>query len=182
MTKRISILVILAAFSMTVAISANSPGTITDTANQSLTTQQSVRHDMTNYVLTDSSSYITPQTLVVNGKKLDVHPLQINHCLLVPARAVSDALGFTTTWHADEQSVTIIGSSMKTTQYLGVDFSNAVTTISGADGMTSPPSFGAPPVLVNNTAYVPVEIFKIIQGNDPSTLTITDTMIELKKR
>ena len=100
--------------------------------------------------------------------------------MLVPARAVSDALGFTTTWDAAEQAVTITGPYMKTTQYLGVDFSSAVTTIPGAVGMTTPTSFGAAPVLVDNTAYVPVEIFKIIQGNEPDALTISDTAIELK--
>lgn len=71
---------------------------------------------------------------------------------------------------------------MKTTQYLGVDFSNAVTIIPGATGMTAPTSFGAPPVLVNNTAYVPAEIFQIIQGNNPDTLVVTDTTIEINAR
>lgn len=139
-----------------------------------------IRHDMPNYALTDSSSYVVSKSLIVNGQKLDIQPLQLNGCLLVPARAVSNALGFTTTWDAAEQAVTITGPYMKTTQYLGVDFSSAVTTIPGAVGMTTPTSFGAAPVLVDNTAYVPVEIFKIIQGNEPDALTISDTAIELK--
>lgn len=139
-----------------------------------------IRHDIPNYALTDSSSYVVSKSLIVNGQKLDMQPLQLNGCLLVPARAVSNALGFTTTWDAAEQAVTITGPYMKTTQYLGVDFSSAVTTIPGAVGMTAPTSFGAAPILVHNTAYVPVEIFKIIQGNEPDALTISDTAIELK--
>ena len=71
-----------------------------------------IRHDMPNYALTDSSSYAVSKSLIVNGQKLDMQPLQLNGCLLVPARAVSDALGFTTTWNAAEQAVTITGWSL----------------------------------------------------------------------
>lgn len=178
--KKFSHMLAVAALSMSTAALATLSVAALTTQKQPSSIQQPSRYDMPNYVLTDSASYAVSKVLIVNGKKLDVQPLQMNTCLLVPARAVSDALGFTTRWDAAEQAVTIVGPYMKTTQYLGIDFSSAVTTIPGAVGMTAPASFGAAPLLVNNTAYVPVEIFKIIQGNDPNTLTITDKTIELK--
>lgn len=178
--KKFSHILAIAALSISTAALTVTSFAASAIQEQPLPIQQTIRHDMPNYVITDNSSYAVSKALIVNGKKLDIQPLQLNGCLLVPARAVSDALGFTTTWDAKEHAVTITGPSMKTTQYLGIDFSSAVTTIPGAVGMTAPASFGAAPLLVNNTAYVPVEIFKIIQGNDPNTLTITDKTIELK--
>lgn len=176
--KKFSHILTIAAFSISTAALATMSFAASAT-QQPLPMQQIIRHDMPNYVITDSSPYVVSKAIIVNGKKLDLQPLQLNGCLLVPARAVSDALGFTTTWDAKEHAVTITGPSMKTTQYLGEDFSNAVTIIPGATGMTAPTSFGAPPVLVNNTAYVPAEIFQIIQGNNPDTLVVTDTTIEI---
>lgn len=178
--KKFSHILAIAALSISTAALTVTSFAASAIQEQPLPIQQTIRHDMPNYVITDNSSYAVSKALIVNGKKLDIQPLQLNGCLLIPARAVSDALGFTTTWDAKEHAVTITGPSMKTTQYLGIDFSSAVTTIPGAVGMTAPASFGAAPLLVNNTAYVPVEIFKIIQGNDPNTLTITDKTIELK--
>lgn len=178
--KKFSHILAIAALSISTAALTVTSFAASAIQEQPLPIQQTIRHDMPNYVITDNSSYAVSKALIVNGKKLDVQPLQMNTCLLVPARAVSDALRFTTCWDAAEQAVTIVGPYMKTTQYLGIDFSSAVTTIPGAVGMTAPASFGAAPLLVNNTAYVPVEIFKIIQGNDPNTLTITDKTIELK--
>ena len=180
--KKFSHILAIAALSISTAALTVTSFAASATQEQPLPIQQTIRHDMPNYVITDSSSYAVSKALIANGKKLDIQPLQLNGCLLVPARAVSDALGFTKTWHAKEHAVTIAGPSMKTTQYLGVDFSNAVTIIPGATGMTAPTSFGAPPVLVNNTAYVPAEIFQIIQGNNPDTLVITDTTIEINAR
>ncbi len=178
--KKFSHILAIAALSISTTALATMSFAASATQEQPLPIQQTSRCDIQNYVVTDSSSYAVSKALIVNGKKLDAQPLQLHNCLLVPARAVSDALGFTTTWDAAEQAVTITGPYMKTTQYLGKDFSSAVTTIPGAVGMTAPTSFGAAPILVNNTAYVPVEIFKILQGNDPAALTVTDTAIELK--
>lgn len=180
--KKFSHILAIAALSISTAALTVTSFAASAIQEQPLPIQQTIRHDMPNYVITDNSSHAVSKALIVNGKKLDIQPLQLNGCLLVPARAVSDALGFTTTWDAKEHAVTIATPSMKTTQYLGEDFSNAVTTIPGATGMTAPTSFGAPPVLVNNTAYVPAEIFQIIQGNTPDTLVVTDIAVEINAR
>lgn len=161
--KKFSHILAIAALSISTAALTVTSFAASATQEQPLPIQQTIRHDMPNYVITDSSSYAVSKALIANGKKLDIQP-------------------FTTTWDAKEHAVTIVGPSMKTTQYLGVDFSNAVTIIPGATGMTAPTSFGAPPVLVNNTAYVPAEIFQIIQGNNPDTLVVTDTTIEINAR
>lgn len=177
--KKLPFLFTIAALCISTAAFANVPHTASTDSAQSSTIPHTIRHDMTNYVLTDDAAQFISKPIIVNGKKINARPLQLNGCILVPARAVSNALGFTTTWDAMNYAVTITAPYMKTTQYMGEDLSSAVTTIPGTVGMTAPISWGAPPVLLNNTAYVPVEIFKIIQGNDPKTVSITDTAIEI---
>ena len=181
MKKQMLILFSCAALMSSSAMAADIQATAgaTPTAAPAAASSAPVRHDMKDYAITDASSYTLAKSIVVNGQKLNSQPLLINGCVLVPARAVSDALGFTTTWFGGaEPYITIASGSMQTQLYFGIDYSNAVSTI--ADGATSPSSFGAPPILVNNTAYVPVDIFRIIQGNNPAALQITDTEIILK--
>ena len=177
--KKLPLLFTIAAVCVSTAAFANAPHTASTDLTQSATVPYAIRHDMTNYVLTDDTAHFISKPIIVNGQTINARPLLLNSCILVPARAVSNALGFTITWDAVNYAVTITAPYMQTTQYMGEDLSSAVTTIPGAVGMTAPISWGAPPVLINNVAYVPVEIFKLIQGNDPKTISITDTAIEI---
>lgn len=182
--KKSSILLIFAASCLSLNVFAANTSAINgiaagETHYASLPESTPARNDIKDYALTDASAYTMAQPLMVNGKTLEAKPLLINGCVLVPARAVDDALGFETLWNGQDQSVTIKGTHMQTVQYLGIDYSNAVTTIPGAVGATSPTSFGAAPILVNNTAYVPLEIYMIIQGNNPEAVTVTDSAIEI---
>ncbi len=107
-------------------------------------------------------------SIVVNGKVLNQFSYEVNGCTLVPARAVSDALGFKITWNGDDQSADIVGDAMKMNVKVGDDSYMATSVI--AIGATAPAQLGSAPILINDTLYVPAQIFRIIQGNDPDTV------------
>lgn len=161
------------------ATTAPAPDTTTPAATPVATTP--ARYDLTNYALPSTEGYAVQKQIGVDDMifSKDITPIVINNTTLVPARAVADALGFTTTWNAgDTPSVTIASKTMTTTLTLGVDLSTASSTV--AIGTTAPISYGAPAVLVGNTAYVPVDVFRVIQGNNPAAVTLTDTSVIIK--
>ena len=123
-------------------------------------------------------SSVDSDTIVVNNIKLQQYPITINNCILVPARAVAEQLGFSIQWDNATQSATIIGNSMKTKVTIAQDlyFASSISAI----GMTNPTPLGAAPVLINNQLYIPVELFRLIQGNAHDALTITDHQLIFK--
>lgn len=140
-----------------------------------------VRYDMTDYRLPSTEGYAVKKQIAVDDMVFspDIKPIMIHNTTLVPARAVADALGFTTTWNdGTTPSITIASKTMETTLTFGVDLSTATSTI--AIGMTAPISYGAPAVLVGNTAYVPLSVFRVIQGNSPDAIVVTDTGISIR--
>lgn len=153
------------------AVSAN-------TTASDLSANTALRYDMQDYRLSSPEGYILDKTIVVNGKVLQAQPMIIHNCTLVPARAVADALGFTTTWDGAAPAVTITSGTMTTTLDLGVDFSTASSII--AIGTTAPISYGAPAVLVGSTAYIPADVFRVIQGNSSDAVVIDDTSISIQ--
>ncbi len=122
---------------------------------------------------------ITTQNIIVNQEKLTEFPLTINNCTLVPARSVCDSLGFKIKWNKDNNSATINSNTMEMTVYLGEDLYSAHSVI--AIGTTTPTPLGSAPILINDKLYVPAEIFRIIQGNDPNAVQITDTQVSINK-
>lgn len=117
--------------------------------------------------------------IMVNGKALSQPSYEINGCTLVPARAVSDALGFKITWNSADQSADIVGDTMKMNVKIGDDSYMATSII--AIGATAPAHFGAAPMLINDTLYVPAQIFRIIQGNDPDTVKESGSQVIINK-
>ncbi len=117
--------------------------------------------------------------IIVNDKKIDNYPYTINNCTLVPAKAVSNALGFTISWDGQTQSATIKGNYMESTVTVGQD--SYVATSIVAIGMTKPTSFGSGPILINDTLYVPAELFRIMQGNNPEAVKIVDNQVIINR-
>lgn len=140
------------------------------------------RYDLKDYVLASTEGHAVHKQIAVSDMifSKDVTPIVINNTLLVPARAVANGLGFTTTWDASGAvpTITIASKTMTTTLTLGEDLSTASSTV--AIGTTAPISYGAPAVLVGNTAYVPVDVFRVLQGNNPAAVTITDQAVIIK--
>lgn len=123
----------------------------------------------------NSNQQSANQQIIVNGQVLADYPITINNCTLVPVRAVSDILGFEVIWNGTNQTATIKAKEMQTVVSLGDDLYSAQSI--SAIGMTAPTTLGSAPLLINDKLYVPAEIFRIIQGNDPDTLQITDTQV-----
>ena len=79
------------------------------------------------------------------------YPLELNGAaaaadvpVMVPLRAVAEALGFTVTWNGDG-TVTVDSGEMHSVITIGEDRYQAVTSIEGAVGATGPLQLGAPP-------------------------------------
>lgn len=115
--------------------------------------------------------------IIVNGTKINAYPIIINDCTLVPARDVCKNLGFTIIWNKNEETATIRSKNMESTIKIGQDLYTAQSTI--ALGMTAPTSLGSGPLLINNRLYIPAELFRILQGNNPESLIYNNHQIIL---
>ena len=103
-------------------------------------------------------------TVTVDGTALDLSgktPFVSQEKVMVPLRPVAEALGYTVTWTAeDAQRVEIDNGVVRTWVDIGVD--SYCRTSSTAIGMGAPVSFGAAPVAMDNTTYVPVDLFAMM--------------------
>ena len=117
---------------------------------------------------------------IVNGKPmaLDSYTTE-NGTLMVPVRALGEALGFTVTWN--NFSVNINNGEMQSDLRIGEENYFAYTAIPDAVGMTAPFTLGAAPVLKNDKTYVPVKLFTVLFGNVDETVKITDTTVTIDK-
>lgn len=91
------------------------------------------------------------KNIVVNGKKIDAPSAYINKqgTVMVPLRAISEALGFDVTWIGQSKSV-MIGKGISLTQ--GVD--NYIYM------KTAPIQLGTAPEVVDDKTFVPLSFFK----------------------
>lgn len=126
----------------------------------------------------ETTKPVIQQAIIIDNQKINDYPIIMNDCILVPARSVSEKLGFTISWDEQNQSATVQSDTMQCTMTIGEDLYSATSII--AIGMTAPTKLGSAPLLINNNLYIPAEVFRLIQGNDPNALTITDTQIILK--
>lgn len=113
--------------------------------------------------------------IVVDGQEIDAQA-----CVLVPVRAVGEALGFTVTWDPALPGARI--SNDKVYSNLQVDV-NSYTVVSNiAIGMSAPFSLSSAPVLIQNTMYVPVELFRCLLGNHPGSVNVNGSTISINTK
>ena len=91
----------------------------------------------------------------VNGKPVTLESYTENKCVMVPVRSIAESLGFQVSWNADH------------------------TINDGAVGMSAPFSLGAAPTIKNDRAYVPVELFVPLFGNDSNTVQISGDTVKI---
>ncbi len=114
--------------------------------------------------------------IVVKGKTMPVQTISVNGCTMAPVRAIAEALGFKVTWNAD-RSININNGEMQSDLRIGDNSYVVYTAVEGMAGMSAPFSLGSAPVIKNNTAYVPIDLFVPLFGNDPATVkTSGDTI------
>ena len=114
--------------------------------------------------------------IVVKGKTMPVQTISVNGCTMAPVRAIAEALGFKVTWNAD-RSININNGKMQSDLRIGDNSYVVYTAVEGMAGMSAPFSLGSAPIIKNNTAYVPIDLFVPLFGNDPATVkTSSDTI------
>ena len=114
--------------------------------------------------------------IVVKGKALPVQTISVNGCTMAPVRAIAEALDFKVTWNAD-RSININNSKMQSDLRIGDNTYVVYTAVEGMVGMSAPFSLGSAPIIKNNTAYVPIDLFVPLFGNNPATVkTSGDTI------
>lgn len=116
--------------------------------------------------------------IVIKGKTMPVQTISVNGCTMAPVRAIAEALGFKVTWNAD-RSININNGEMQSDLRIGDNSYVVYTAVEGMAGMSAPFSLGSAPVIKNNTAYVPIDLFVPLFGNDPATVKISGDTITI---
>ena len=116
--------------------------------------------------------------IVVNDVELSVEAYRQGDRIMVPVRAVGNALGCTVEWHED-RTITLDNGVMHTVLTIGEDQYFVVTSNPDLVGMSAPFALGAAPVLQGNTAYMPVELLKPLYDNAESVVTAQNGTVHI---
>lgn len=116
--------------------------------------------------------------IVVKGKTMPVQTISVNGCTMAPVRAIAEALGFKVTWNAD-RSIKINNGEMQSDLRIGDNSYVVYTAVEGMAGMSAPFSLGSAPIIKNNTAYVPIDLFVPLFGNDSATVKTSGNTITI---
>jgi hypothetical protein len=104
------------------------------------------------------ASAVSAKNLVVNEKDINVQTVSDNNFELVPVRATAEELGFDVEWDGENKSVVLS------------DLPRYVTFSIGTDGYTFARTAAMPlghePIIIDGTAYVPVELFNKLLDYD----------------
>ncbi|MCR4601087.1 MAG: copper amine oxidase N-terminal domain-containing protein [Clostridia bacterium] len=105
--------------------------------------------------------------VTVMGKALDLQAVgpdvyAKNGNLMIPLRAVAEALGYKVEWDNEDRSAELTNEQFGMKIYIGKDSYARYTTVLDAVGMTAPQSFGAAPELVNSVTFVPAKAFELL--------------------
>ena len=103
-------------------------------------------------------------TIQVNGTDTD-----IQGSVMVPLRALAEALGYTVTWSGEQ--IRVDTGTFHTDVTLGVDRYVITTSLEDMVGMSAPFSLGCPPYAVDGTTYVPLALFDALLGNQEDAIT-----------
>ena len=133
-------------------------------------------------VIAPAPSVVTTaqRQFVVNGKAMQLDSCTTeNGTLMVPVRALAEALGFKVAWNHGE--VNINDGEMQCDLRIGEENYFVYTAIKDAVGMSAPFTLGSAPVLKNDKTYVPVKLFVPLFGNNDAAVQITDTTVTIDK-
>ena len=114
--------------------------------------------------------------VIVNDRFVTEDTYQVGGGVMVPVRAVAEALGFKVTWNAD-WTVNLNDGNMQCD--LAIGHNNYVVYTANPDlvGMSAPFTLESAPELKNSTTYVPVSLFVPLLGNAPDTVTLENNRI-----
>lgn len=106
-------------------------------------------------------------SLTINDQEIDLGELKIheqNNQKMIPLRLVAEALGFEVTWDSSIRGAKLDDGSVKTTVVIGKD--SYYKASSKAIGLTQSIELGAKPELIDNTMYVPAQLFNLLYSNE----------------
>lgn len=116
--------------------------------------------------------------IVVKGKTMPMQTITVNGCTMAPVRAICEALGFKVTWNAD-RSININNGEMQSDLRIGDNSYVVYTAVDGMTGMSAPFSLGSAPIIKNDTAYVPLDLFVALYGNNAATVKTSGNTITI---
>ena len=116
--------------------------------------------------------------IAVKGQTTALQSITVNGCTMAPVRAICEALGFKVTWNAD-RSININNGEMQSDLRIGDNSYVVYTAVEGMSGMSAPFALGSAPIIKNNTAYVPIDLFVPLFGNDPATVQVSGDTIRI---
>lgn len=168
-----------ASFALTLTMSASVNAA--DISNIALTAA-APKHSLITTTPKEASKY----QIIVNGQKTDVDvvvkgPSADLKAVMVPLREICEKLGFTVTWNKDK-TVTLDDGTMHSTITIGEDAYIASTSIPGAIGTTAPFILGAAPVIIKDSAYVPLGLFRVLLGNGDDVVTMNGHQISIQTK
>ena len=108
--------------------------------------------------------------------ELDGEQVNARALVMVPLRALAEKLGFTVTW--DNRVVTVTGPERYIRLTVGKDEYFAAPTQEGMMG-ASLFSLGCAPVLMNDVAYVPAELFDALLGCKEGTVVLEGNTVKI---
>lgn len=132
---------------------------------------------------TESVEYQPTQWMIVTGgKTLDVKATAQGETVVIPVRAVAEALGCTVSYEQKDgkEFVTVENDTRTMTMEIGVDNYVSTTKLEGAVGMTAPAQYGVAPYVTDGTTYAPVNLFEALVGFDVTVIDGTVTVTAQK--
>ena len=126
----------------------------------------------------NSTTQQAQMKIVVKDKAIPMQSITVNGCMMAPVRAIAEALGFKVTWNAD-RSINISNGEMQSDLHIGENRYFVYTAVDGVSGMSAPFELGSAPIIKNNTAYVPIDLFVPLFGNDPATVQVSGDTITI---
>lgn len=119
-----------------------------------------------------------PLQVTVNGQFVTADTYIANGGIMVPVRAVAEALGFQVTWHSD-QTLNLNNGDMQCDFAIGQNSYIVYTANPDLVGMSAPFALESAPELKGSTTYVPVSLFVPLFGNDPATVTMEENTVNI---
>lgn len=122
-------------------------------------------------------SRVLVKDVKVDGKAVEfgnLKPSHYNGKVMLPLRAVAEAMGFEITWEPTTYTATLSNGKIKSDVQMGFDVYSYTSEV--AIGMSQPFSAGAAPKLVEGTMYVPAAYFGMFADMEVNNNAIHFTM------
>lgn len=103
----------------------------------------------------------------VNGQAIEAKAQKKDGVMMVPVRAVAEALGFSVSWDQQAKQAVLASDLGQVALTVGQDSYQYSTKVEGAVGLSAPQNYGAAPEIQQpGTTWAPVEVFSLLAQQD----------------